>query len=175
MDDMARRPEFRYYPGFYEDAVQDKGVVCDCCGELGDVHTEMFYTSRDVFAVCPSCVASGRAAETFHGTFVARHDPASQVSAEALAELTERTPAFPAKRNPYWRAHCGDFCKYVGRTDPEALRREGAYERAMAEYDENVHQIPDLHERLSRAPGSVSLYRFECMKCGRPLIWAELA
>ena len=73
----AALPQFKYCPDPLASGIfrtQEKAVSCDCCGRDTQVfYTHPFYSCGDIDALCPECIASGRAAEAFEGAFVIRH------------------------------------------------------------------------------------------------------
>ncbi len=70
-------PQFKYCPDPLASGIfttQEKAVSCDCCRRDTHVfYTHPFYSCGDINALCPECIASGRAAEAFEGAFVIRH------------------------------------------------------------------------------------------------------
>ena len=66
-------PTFKYHPdplntGAFE--ISEEGVVCDCCGKVTHIYYEApFYAVDDIDYLCPACIASGKAAEKFDGSF----------------------------------------------------------------------------------------------------------
>ena len=63
-------PRFKYHPNLYElDILERFEGTCECCGEAGEVFYQGMYTSEDVNYIRPWCIASGRAAEMFHGRY----------------------------------------------------------------------------------------------------------
>ena len=69
----GKLPFFKYHPdplktGSFQEL--DEPAVCPCCGEKTPViYTGPFYAIDEVDGLCPSCIASGAAAEKFDGAF----------------------------------------------------------------------------------------------------------
>lgn len=113
-------PFFRYHPNPLETGAfeqSEEGVICDCCGKVTHIYYEApFYAVDDIDYLCPACIASGKAAEKFDGSFQDDYSVDDGVEdAEKLDELVHRTPGYCGWQQEYWRAHCVDFCAYLGR------------------------------------------------------------
>ena len=90
-------PAFRYHPdpldtGAFKES--GEGVVCDCCGKITRLfYTAPFFSVEDIDYLCPECIADGKAARKYDGSF---HDDYSVDDGvddpERLDELIHRTP-----------------------------------------------------------------------------------
>ena len=112
-------PAFRYHPnpletGAFEESAD--GVVCDCCGKTTHIfYTAPFYAVEDIAYLCPECIANGEAARKYDGSFQDDFSVDDGVDdPEKLDELIHRTPGYSGWQQEYWRAHCGDYCAYLG-------------------------------------------------------------
>lgn len=175
---LATLPFFRYHPNplatgaFLE---TEEPVACSCCGE----HTKIyyggpFYSVEEVERLCPECIASGRAAEAFDGEF---QDEASLDEGvdgpEKLDELIHRTPGYQGWQQEYWRAHCGDYCAFVGYVRCRDLKQMGIVEEVLDDglWEEWGGNPEEFLESLDG--GSIQGYLFQCLHCGKHLLWAD--
>lgn len=122
MTEEASKPVFKYHPNLYElDILEHFEGTCECCGRQDDTFYQGMYTTEDVDYLCLDCVASGRAAERFHGHFntgIPRID-----NPEAVDELLHRTPGYVSWQEGDWMACCGDYCAYIGPVGTRELGR----------------------------------------------------
>ena len=166
-------PEFKYHPdpvGTGEVCRSDS--ECIVCGRRrGYVYVSAPYTAVDDDLherICPWCIASGDAAQRYNAHFANVDDCFEEVAdSEAKTELLRRTPGYIGWQDNQWRAHCGDFCAYLGRVGGAELREYG---------DEVCRQVfPDLAMTFSSIEealdglnkvGDTTGYLFRCLKCG---------
>ena len=123
-------PAFRYHPnpletGAFEESAD--GVVCDCCGKTTHIfYTAPFYAVEDIAYLCPECIANGEAARKYDGSFQDDFSVDDGVDdPEKLDELIHRTPGYSGWQQEYWRAHCGDYCAFLGYVGARELRALG--------------------------------------------------
>ena len=129
-------PTFRYHPnpletGAFEESAD--GVACDCCGKTTHIfYTGPFYAVEDIECLCPECISSGEAARKYDGSFQDDCSVDDGVEDPArLDELIHRTPGYSGWQQEYWRAHCGDYCAYLGHVGARELRALGVLEDEM--------------------------------------------
>ena len=129
-------PAFRYHPnpletGAFEESAD--GVVCDCCGKTTHIfYTAPFYAVEDIAYLCPECIANGEAARKYDGSFQDDFSVDDGVDdPEKLDELIHRTPGYSGWQQEYWRAHCGDYCAYLGNVGARELRALGVLEEVL--------------------------------------------
>lgn len=167
-------PFFRYHPNPLETGAfqeSEEGVACDCCGKTTHIYYEgPFYAIDDIDCLCPECIASGRAAEKFDGAFQDECSVDDGVEdPEKLDELILRTPGYCGWQQEYWRAHCGDFCAFLGYV--------GAKELCAMDIMEEVLEDPGDWSREmvqdSVNGGSPQCYLFQCLHCGKYLVWTD--
>ena len=77
-----------------------------------------------------------------------------------LDELIHRTPGYSGWQQEYWRAHCGDYCAYLGHVGARELRALGVLE--------DVEMIQE-----SVNGGHLQCYLFQCLHCGKHLVWMD--
>lgn len=169
-------PVFRYHPApmetgaFQEDP---EGVICDCCGQATCVYYEApFYAVDEIEYLCPDCIASGRAAREFDGSF---QDDCSLEEGvddpDKLDELIHRTPGYCGCQQEYWRVHCGDFCAFLGYVGARELRKMGVMEEVLDDPEWDDEQKEMIQN--SDSNGSMQCYLFRCLHCGKHLLWID--
>lgn len=167
-------PVFKYHPDPFATGVfreLEEPAACPCCGKETDVVYEgPFYCVDEVEHLCPGCIASGAAAEKFDGEF---QDSASTDEVDdpaRLDELVHRTPGYCGWQQEYWRAHCDDFCAFVGYVGYEDLKALGVLEEVLE--DPNLDDwIQENLEDLGN--GSLQGYLFRCLHCGKHLLHVD--
>ena len=86
-----------------------------------------------------------------------------------LDELVSRTPGYCGWQQEYWRAHCGDFCAYLGDVDYQGLVDRGILEEVLED--------PELDGWLRDNPQSLGCnpygYLFRCLHCGKHLLQTD--
>lgn len=174
-------PSFRYHPNPIKTGtfvISEVGEICDCCRKTTMyVYTGPFYAEEDVECLCPSCIASGKAAEKFDGVFQKPSNIDAGVDDSAkLKELTTRTPGYDAWYQEYWRTHCRDFCAFVGYVGKKEIEEMGILEEILQD---------DIWDEICDSPSPKGLinmlnlerfpqgYLFRCLHCGKHLIWVD--
>ena len=169
-------PTFRYHPnpletGAFEESVD--GVTCDCCGQTTHVfYTAPFFAVENIECLCPECIASGEAARKYHGSFRTIAPWTGGVEDPArLEELIYRTPGYHGWQQEYWRAHCGDYCAFLGYVGARELRALGALEDVLDDpmWDEGQKEM--IRESVNG--GHLQCYLFQCLHCGKHLVWMD--
>ena len=82
-----------------------------------------------------------------------------------------RTPGYCGWQQEYWRAHCGDYCAYLGRVGARELRALGVLEDVLDDPmwdDEHKEMIQE-----SVNGGHLQCYLFQCLHCGKHLVWMD--
>lgn len=169
-------PVFRYHPnpletGAFQESETD--VVCDCCGKTTRFfYTDHFFTEKDISQLCPDCIASGEAARKYDGCFQDECCMDDGVGdPEKLDELIHRTPAYSGWQQEYWRAHCGDYCAFLGYVGARELLALGILEEILDDpiWDEEERSM--IQDSVNG--GSVQCYLFQCLHCGKYLVWMD--
>lgn len=165
---------FKYHPDPLKTGAfkNDKTIVCDCCGKETNVYyTNPFYSTKDVNALCPECIASGAAAKKFDGEFQDADSADEVKDKKALDELIHRTPGYCGWQQEYWLAHCDDYCAFMGYYDWAALGHEGLAAEIEETYREDVCMIPfeDAKEYIQNN----ECYLFKCLHCGKHFIYLD--
>ena len=162
--DTGKLPKFKYFPTVYEsDAVEFGRGVCDCCGKEVEVYVNNMYTAQDVKCICMDCIASGKAAEKFDGTFIQDADDID--NEEATKELFCRTPGYISWQGENWVACCNDYCEYLGTVGTKELEEMGLADE-MFEEDGSCDGYDCARECMEK-DGSLCGYLFRCLHCGK--------
>ena len=167
---------FRYHPnpletGAFEESKE--GVVCDCCGKMTHIfYTNPFFSVEDIAYLCPECIASGEAARKYDGSFQDDFSVDDGVDdPEKLDELIHRTPGYCGWQQEYWRAHCGDYCAYLGYVGARELRALGVLEEVLDDPMWDEEQKEMIRESVNG--GHLQCYLFRCLHCGKHLVWMD--
>lgn len=161
-------PKFRYIADntlpFRRDA---EGVPCACCGELThEVYEGGFADSAFTGALCPACVVSVRACQTFDASF---HDAeqCEQVNSPMAMETLEHcTPGLNTDQPVQWPACCGDYCVFLREMTAEDFENEELMEE-LAD-DIAAWEIPEEAVEETRA------LLFRCPTCGKYRVFFDL-
>lgn len=162
-------------------------TVCSICGRgtglsfrAGLLHCRK--PQEENSPICPSCIQSGRAAQTLGGCFTPVYrlnDPETGNADEVMF----RTPSYYAAGSVgYWPDHCGSACIYLGKIlledmNPELFTelfnldeasdagQDGASEHdASPRYNEGLRILADIQA------GKCEPHMFRCPKCNRHIL-----
>ena len=169
-------PEFKYHPDPFKTEIFKRGepCECECCGKMTDVwYTGPFYCVEDVRRFCPECIANGSAAEKFDGEFQDGMNVDEVSDPKKLDELIHRTPGYRGWQQEYWRAHCDDYCAFIGYVDWDELVEMGVEKEVEETYSEDDfgYSFKEVKEGLS--DGWMSGYLFKCLHCGKHLLCVD--
>jgi len=168
-------PKFRYHPnplatGAFEES--EEGVICDCCGKTTHIYYEApFYAVEDIDYLCPTCIANGDAAKKFDGSFQDDYSVDDVEDSKKLDELIYRTPGYCGWQQEYWRAHCGDFCAYLGRVGAVELKALGIMDEVLDDPMWDDVQKEMIKESVNG--GHLQCYLFQCLHCKKHLLWLD--
>lgn len=90
---------------------------------------------------------------------------------EKLDELIHRTPGYSGWQQEYWRAHCGDYCAYLGNVGASELRALDVLEEVLDDPMWDDEQKEMIQESVNG--GHLQCYLFQCLHCGKHLIWMD--
>ncbi|KNC11344.1 hypothetical protein AC791_05275 [Klebsiella sp. RIT-PI-d] len=187
-------PTFKYHPQPLETGAfkQDQTVTCDCCEQPTPVYyTNPFYSVDDIDHLCPWCIADGKAAEKYAGSFQddasiegveAQYDEKGDYegaqlscSEDALREVTERTPGYCGWQQEHWLAHCGDLCAFIGYVGWNEIKdRLDAFAHLAEDCEAFGLPYEDLPKYLYNE-GDCQGYLFRCLKCDKLRLWADFS
>ena len=126
----------------------------------------------DIDYLCPACIASGKAAEKFDGSFQDDYSVDGGVEdAEKLDELIHHTPGYCGWQQEYWRAHCGDYCAYLGRVGAMELQTLDVMDEVLDDPMWDDEQKEMIQESVNG--GHLQCYLFQCLHCGKHLVWMD--
>ena len=117
--------------------------------------------------LCPHCIASGAAAEKYSGEFQDSESTDEVDSPNKLDELVHRTPGYCGWQQEYWRAHCNDFCAYLGTVGYTELEEMGLVDEVRETLLDDWYE--EIFTDLTK-DGSIVGYLFQCLHCGKYLL-----
>lgn len=167
---------FKYHPNVWDQDIFKTNkdgitITCQCCGNETDYYTDMIYSAMNIDCICPNCVASGRAAEKFNGSF-SQDGEVSKVNDESkIEELFCHTPGYISWQGEYWLACCNDFCAYIGDVGTKELEELGIADEVFEEYD-GRDEYDDARKYLVKE-GSLAGYLFKCLHCQKYHLWVD--
>ena len=91
--------------------------------------------------------------------------------------MRKSPPASPSGIRPvsythlYWRAHCGDYCAYLGPVGSRELRALGVMEDVLEDPMWDEEQKEMIRESVNG--GHLQCYLFQCLHCGKHLLWMD--
>lgn len=178
---MRTIPFFKYHPDPIGTRVFERlNAPCDCCGEESEwLYTPAVYAEAVVDALCPWCIASGKAFEKFGAVFTPivggsgepGNSPWPSVPDDVRDEIQHRTPGIAGHQEEKWWAHCndgGEFLGYVGDlpkeifASPAAGRFVALMKQVLGASDEEWEALISTPDRTH----SVTIYVFRCLHCG---------
>ncbi len=175
---LKKIPFFKYHPNpFLTEAFQElsEPEKCECCGKDTLIkYTGGIYAVEEVDCLCPECISDGSAAERFDGEFQDGYsvDKIIDPDGSKIDELIHKTPGYRGIQQECWRAHCNDFCAFLGYVGAEELRELGIYNAAIDNDRWTEEQKENLLKNMVNG-GWVQGYLFQCLHCGRYLIWVD--
>ncbi len=155
---------FKYHPNLYNlDILEEGENICQCCGKEVNLYYNTMYCVEDIECLCLECIANGKAAEKFDGTF--SDNCGDHIDdKEKSDELYNRTPGYISWQGEKWRACCNDFCAFQGDTSKDELEELGVLEEVIKEYNSSQDMQVD---REGLEEGYSSIYLFKCLHCGK--------
>ena len=165
----VRKIQFKYHPNVYEldiffKAEEGEFPVCECCGRETEYSYERIYAIEEVNCLCPECIASGKAAEKFDGTFIQGAEDDKVDDPEKVRELYERTPGYHSWQGEEWLACCNDYCAFIGYTDIDRLNEMGIADEVLDKFDEDTAEF--IRNAMTEN-GHIYGYLFRCLHCGK--------
>jgi len=167
-------PVFRYHPDpVGTGSVVESDGTCRACGRArGFLYTGPVYAVDELDdALCPWCIADGRAAATFDADFTdVGADVPPDVPGPVIETVAHRTPGYLAWQQDSWRFHCGDACAFLGPVGAVELGSlpPGARSAVVASAREpggTEAGAEAFVDALAR-DGGPTAYLFRCLHCG---------
>ena len=155
-------------------------IKCECCGNkvLEYVDGLFFVDRKPVGVFCLDCIATGRVAREFNGSFIFNYEKGIVKDKMKIDELTKRTPGYHAYSGMFWLACCEDFCEYLGETTPEFLDELGIFDEVVDECDSeflvNENGVLDKETIRDSMGDFVIAHLFRCLHCGKYRLYIEL-
>jgi uncharacterized protein len=168
-------PQFRYHPDpIRSGTIIKSDIECQCCGKRrGYIYAGPVYAEHDLEnAICPWCIAVGKAHKKFNAEFVDAEAFPEGTPAATIQKITQQTPGYSAWQSEQWPICCGDATAFLRPTGIQEIRKE-CYE---VEGHVMTYVVQELHisggaanrvvESLSK-DGQPTLYLFQCLHCQR--------
>jgi uncharacterized protein len=171
-------PVFRYHPDpLGTGSVIASGQSCDVCGQTrGYVYDGPVHSEDDQWALCPWCIAEGRAADQLGIQFTAAPEWGDDVPEQVTTEVLHRTPGYSAWQPERWLSHHGDAAAFLGPCGIAELRKhgDGAVEAARRYAVEHLGEAhPDQYLESLSLSGSPTAYLFRCLECQDFLAYSD--
>ena len=168
---MVRIP-FKYHPNVWELGVfkhsrsKTNPPKCECCGTPTEYYLNYIYADEEPSCICPSCVASGQAADKYNGCFIAESEYSKIIGEEKAQELLYCTPGYSSWKGEHWLACCEDYCAFIGYVGKEDLEELGIGEEAFSRGFKSFRDVLSRH-------GAYRGYLFKCLHCNAYHVWVD--
>lgn len=173
---LKELPKFKYHPNPIETkvfTVSKQPVVCDCCGKSTTIYYDYpFFSEEEVEYLCPECISTGDAAKKYDGSFQDDCSVDEVSDPSKLDELIHRTPGYNGWQQEYWRAHCDDYCAFVGYVGSKELDEMGLIDEVVDDPMWGDDEV-DIIKNILVNDGSAQGYLFRCLHCGKHLLWFD--
>jgi uncharacterized protein CbrC (UPF0167 family) len=163
-------PSFKYFRDpLAHGCIETSAEACGCCGEKrGFIHSAGMFTRQDPEPrVCPWCIADGRAAAKFTGSFNDGPDRPKD-SCTGAEEVMTRTPHVTSWQDWFWPVCCDECCIFLGDVTGKVLlksRNEAAIDACLAALEEWNFDGTEEELRAIAPGGDPALYLFQCSRC----------
>jgi uncharacterized protein CbrC (UPF0167 family) len=127
-------------------------------------------------ALCPWCIADGRAAQLFDAQFTDVGWQPGDVAAAVTEEVLRRTPGFSGWQQEVWLDHCGDAAEFHGRVGAtELVAFPDALELLRSELSSQPWSAANVDAYLQALSkdGQPTGYLFRCRHCRTHLAYAD--
>ena len=164
---------FRYHPDPLKTGAFSRGeVICDCCASPTSIfYSGPAYGELDDIVLCPGCIASGRAAETYNIVFTVPDCCDDIGDPDKLVELCFKTPGYAGIQQEHWLSHCGEYCAYLGQVSHEQMKGN-----LLSEVAQTWLERPQTWS-FNHVLGSLGLqyegHLFRCLVCGKHLLYVQ--
>jgi uncharacterized protein len=169
-------PKFDYHPDpLATGSVVPSNAICECCGQIhGFIYDGPVYSEDEVDAICPWCIADGRAHAELGASFTDENgiggygewDAAPKAVIETVAY---RTPGFEGWQQEQWWTHCGDAAEFLGPMGLHELEALGEAAVLAIKANAGLSDGPELEAFMAALDkeDSPRAYVFRCRKCGQ--------
>lgn len=147
--------------------------MCAVCHQRRTLRYAVAFLPENPAHLCPWCIADGAAAAAFDGEFTdygavegIGFDPrvAPTVDLDDVAEVTQRTPAYPSWQEPRWLSHCNRLCAFIGTVAADDLPQYLDEPDFVADVDGGTGFPPDIVRSQLTTDGQLVGY-LQCMTC----------
>lgn len=168
-------PAFIYHPDpIKTGAFKPEQAICACCQQVSTpVYRGPFYALDEVEALCPSCIASGAAAEKFDGMFSDVWVEEGSAPPGIISEIGRRTPGYESWQGNIWLYHCNDGCEFHGNAAREDIM--AASPETIRYWEETNRDSWDEWIAPYVPGGSLGVYKFVCRHCGLVLFHWDMS
>jgi uncharacterized protein CbrC (UPF0167 family) len=169
-------PKFDYHPDpLATGSVVPSDLECECCEVArGYTYAGPLYAEAELEAICPWCIADGRAHAELGASFtdeegIGGYGEWEAVPPAVIAAVAYRTPGFSGWQQEQWWTHCGDAAEFLGRMGLHELEALGAGAVAAIRESAGLHEADHLDAFMAalEKDASPSAYIFRCRKCGK--------
>ncbi|WP_425117356.1 CbrC family protein [Anaeromassilibacillus sp. SJQ-1] len=170
-------PAFRYHPDPLDTGAfkqSEEGVVCYCCGKTTHIfYTSPFFSVEEIAYLCPVCIASGEAARKYGGSFQDDYSVDDGVDESGRNWMSSSTapPATPAGSRNTGAPTAASYCAFLGYVGARELRALGVLEEVLNDPMWDDEQKKMIQESVNG--GHLQCYLFQCLHCGRHLVWMD--
>ena len=171
---ISSLPTFRYHPDPLGTGAFKEGEpkTCPSCGEDHTIYYALRpYCVEELSHLCPTCIATGRAAQKFEAEFIQDADWQGVMDKEKDQVLFCQTPGYSSWQGEHWLSCCRDYCAYLGTVGTRELEEMGIAEQVLAEYEAR-NEFQDVAEYLVK-DGSMCGYLFRCLHCEQYHLWVD--
>lgn len=165
--------KFKYHDNPLKSKVFKQGAkqVCQCCNDTIDTwYTGPFYSIKDITCLCEDCICSGKAAETFNGSFIGSADYIDNFN--KYVELIYKNPGIYSYQDLKWPSHCNDYCKFINYVTWEDLIKLKIDKSIIYNKDKNGFSLETLKENITKN-GYIKGYLFQCLSCKKYILLAD--
>lgn len=182
-EELKNLPHFTYSPNAYDlDLFEKTEGRCSVCEEERSLkYKSSFYSIDKPDYICPWCIANGKAAEKYNGSFndylgiegvsPDPNDPPPNIPEELLLAITDKTPSYLSCQQEQWLTHCQQPCAFIGYADTETI--QPLLDELKEDIEQNIGIEPKfIKENLSK-DGHLIGYLFRCLKCNQHRLHAD--
>jgi hypothetical protein len=174
---VTKLPEFKFHPDpIGTGSIEESATECVCCGKArGYIYVGPVFSEEECDdSLCPWCIADGSAHEKLDAVFqdadgIGGYGEWDEPSAQAVEEITCRTPGYIALQEAQWWTHCGEAAQYIGAAGHDELAAAGPHAIEAVRRSAGSVSAADwegIYRALERE-GSPTAYLFKCSTCGK--------
>lgn len=168
-------PKFKYSPNAYElDLFEKTEGICSICNQKRNIkYTSSFYSIETPEYICPWCIADGKAAKIYDGSFndycgiegvsPDPNNPPPTIEKSLLLEITDKTPSYTSWQQEQWLTHCNEPCAFIGYADSKII--EPILEELNEDIERNWGFDSEHIKNHLTTDGHLVGYLFQCTKC----------